>query len=128
MPKTPKPIIEQIYAKHTFSEPELLDLSRELGRTCSEINQLEQQKSAVGKDFSARIETQEIKRDGLIDNVTSGYAMKLTNCIVTLDPKNRSKDFHKQNPDGSQGEFVDCREMTNADFQLALPETEVGAS
>ena len=93
MPKTPKPIIEQIYARHTFSEPELLDLSRELGRTCSEINQLEQQKSAVGKDFSARIETQEIKRDGLIDNVTSGYAMKLTNCIVTLDPKNRSKSF-----------------------------------
>jgi hypothetical protein len=128
MPKTPKPIIEQIYAKHTFSEPELLDLSRELGRTCSEINQLEQQKSAVGKDFSARIETQEIKRDGLIDNVTSGYAMKLTNCIVTLDPKNRSKDFHKQNPDGTPGDFVERREMTNADFQLALPETESGAS
>jgi len=124
MPKTPKPIIEQIYAKHTFSEPELLDLSRELGRTCSEINQLEQQKSAVGKDFSARIETQEIKRDGLIDNVTSGYAMKLTNCIVTLDPKNRSKDFHKQNPDGTKGEFVERREMTQEDFQLALPNTD----
>jgi len=124
MPKTPKPIIEQIYARHTFSEPELLDLSRELGRTCSEINQLEQQKSAVGKDFSARIETQEIKRDGLIDNVTSGYAMKLTNCIVTLDPKNRSKDFHKQNPDGTPGGFVERREMTQADFQLVLPETE----
>ena len=119
-----KTIIEEIYAKHTFSEPELLDLSRELGRTCSEINQLEQQKSAVGKDFAARIETQEIKRDGLIDNVTSGYAMKLTNCIVTLDPRNRSKDYHKQNPDGSQGDFVERRDMMGADFQLVLPETE----
>ena len=124
MPKTPKPIIEEIYAKHTFSEPELLDLSRELGRTCSEINQLEQQKSAVGKDFSARIETQEIKRDALIDNVTSGYAMKLTNCIVTLDPRNRLKDYYKQNPDGSQGDFVERRDMMGADFQLVLPETE----
>lgn len=125
--KSNEPIIEEIYAKHTFTEPELLDLSRDLGRTCSEINQLEQQKSAVGKDFAARIETQEIKRDGLIDNVTSGYAMRLTNCIVTLDPKNRSKDYHKQNPDGTQGEFVERREMSNADFQLALPESEGAA-
>src|ERR1039457_5616734 len=90
--KTQKPIIETIHAKHVFSQEELLDLSRNLGRTCSEINQLEQQKSAVGKDFAARIETQEIKRDGLIDNVTSGYAMVPTECVVILDPKNRSKD------------------------------------
>jgi hypothetical protein len=122
-----EPIIEEIYARHTFTEPELLDLSRDLGRTCSEINQLEQQKSAVGKDFAARIETQEIKRDSLIDNVTSGYAMRLTNCIVVLDPKNRSKDYFRPNLNGSLGEFVERREMSPADFQLALPESE-GAS
>ena len=52
--KSPSVITEEIYAKHTFSQDELLDLSRDLGRTCSEINQLEQQKSAVGKDFAAR--------------------------------------------------------------------------
>jgi hypothetical protein len=123
-PKTPEPIIEEIYARHTFTEPELLVLSRDLGRTCSEINQLEQQKSAVGKDFAVRIETQEIKRDALIDNVTSGYAMKLTNCIVVMSPKNRSKDYFRVDPYGLPGEFIERREMTQADFQLALPETE----
>ena len=121
-----KPIIENIYARHNFMEPELLELSRELGRTFNAINKLESEKSAVTKDFASRIETQEIKRDGLVDNVTSGYAMQPTDCIVTLDPKNRSKDYHKLNPDGTPGEFVERREMTQADFQLSLPETEGG--
>ena len=125
MPKKPNdPIIEEIYARHQFTEPELLELSRELGRTCNAINKLEAEKSACTKDFGGRIETAEIRRDGLVDNVTSGYAMQLTNCIVTLDPKNRSKDYHKQNADGTQGDFVERREMSAADFQLALPETE----
>jgi len=123
--KKSKPIIENIYAKHVFTQEELLDISRELGRTCTEINTLEQQKSAVTKDFASRIETQEIKRDGLVDNVTSGYAMKPTDCIVVLDPKNRSKDYFKQDSHGLPGEFVERREMTQADFQLSLPEVEV---
>ena len=121
-----KPIIETIHARHTFTHDELLELSRELGRTCTEINRLEQEKSAVGKDFGARIETQEIKRDGLIDNVTSGYAMVPTDCIVVLDPKNRSKDYFRRDAGGYPGEFVERREMSQADFQMALPATEGG--
>lgn len=122
--KKDKAIIETIHAKYVFSQDELLELSRELGRTCTEINTLEQQKSAVTKDFGGRIETNEIKRDSLVDNVTSGYKMKPTECIVTLDPKNRSKDYHKQNPDGTPGEFVERREMNQSDFQLVLPEPD----
>jgi hypothetical protein len=82
--KTPKPIVENIFAKHVFTQDELLELSRELGRTCTQISKLESEKSAVTKDFAGRIETQEIKRDGLVDNVTSGYAMQPTDCIVIL--------------------------------------------
>ena len=123
-PKTPEIIIENIFDRHVFTEPELLELSRELGRTCNAINKLEAEKSACTKDFGGRIETQEIKRDGLVENVTSGYAMQPTDCIVTFDPKNKSKDYHKQNADGSKGEFVERREMSQADFQLALPATE----
>jgi hypothetical protein len=126
--KSNDPVIETIHAKHVFSQEELLGLSRELGRTCSEINSLESQKSAVGKDFAARIETQEIKRDGLIDNVTSGYAMVPTECVVIMDAKNRSKDYFKIGKDGIALDFVERREMTQADFQLALPETEEGAA
>jgi len=59
-----------------------------------------------------------------VDNVTSGYAIQPTDCVVTLDPPNRSKDYHKQNPDGTKGEFVERREMTQSDFQLALPNTD----
>ena len=119
--KTPEPIIENIYAKHVFSQDELLELSRELGRTCSQISKLEAEKSAVTKDFGGRIETQEIKRDGLVENVTSGYAMQPTDCIVIMDPKNRSKDYFKLNANNTKGEFVERREMSQADFQLALP-------
>ena len=121
MKKTQNPIIENIYSKHVFTQEELLDISRELGRTCTEINTLEQQKSAVTKDFASRIETQEIKRDGLVDNVTSGYAMRPTDCIVVMDPKNRSKDYFKLEANDIIGEYVERREMTQADFQLSLP-------
>jgi hypothetical protein len=124
MKKTPEPIIENIFAKHIYSESELLEVSADLGRVCKGINTLEGEKSAVSKDFASRIETQEIKRDGLIENLNNRYVMRETDCIVTLDPKNRSKDYHKQNPDGTPGDFVERREMTQADFQLALPETE----
>ena len=125
--KQPEPIIENIYAKHVFSQEELLELSRELGRTCTTISKLESEKSAVTKDFASRIETNEIKRDGLVDNVTSGYAMRPTDCIVVMDHKNKSKDYFKVQPDGTQGEFVERREMTQADFQLALPEVDTPA-
>jgi hypothetical protein len=119
-----KQLIEEIFAKHVFSQVELLELSRELGRTCTQISKLESEKSAVTKDFGGRIESQEIKRDGLVDNVTSGYRMQPTNCIVVLDPKNRAKDYFKQNPDGTKGDFVERREMSQADFQIELSGTE----
>jgi hypothetical protein len=127
MKETPKPIIETIHAKHVFAQEELLELSRELGRTCTAINTLEQEKSAVTKDFASRIGTNEIKRDSLVDKVTSGYEMRPTDCIVVMDPKNRSKDYFRQDHLGLCGEFVERREMTTADFQLALPVPEGGA-
>ena len=123
MKKENAPIIETIHSKHVFSQEELLDLSRDLGRTCTAINTLESEKSAVTKDFASRIETNEIKRDSLVDKVTSGYEMRPTECIVVLDPKNSSKDYFTVNPDGGRRDFVERREMTAADFQLALPYT-----
>lgn len=121
---TPKDIKETIHAKHTLSQEELLELSRDLGRTCTQISTLEQEKSAVTKDFGGRIETQEIKRDTLVDKVTSGYEMRPTECVVIMDPKNRSKDYFRMLPDGTVGDFVERREMTQADFQLPIPEVE----
>lgn len=124
MLKPPKDIIETIHAKHVFSQEELLELSRSLGRTCTQINTLEAEKSAIGKDFSSRIETQEIQRDSLVDKVTSGYEFRPTECIVVLDPKNRSKDYFRNDSADGIGEFVERREMTQADFQLTIPVTE----
>ena len=122
--KDTETIIENIFARHIFTEPELLELSRELGRTCNAINKLEAEKSACMKDFGGRIESQEIKRDGLVENVTSGYAMQPTDCIVIMDSKNRSKDYFRVDSLGLPGDFVERREMSQADFQLALPATE----
>lgn len=121
MTKKNAEIVETIHAKHTFSQEELLDLSRALGRTCTEINALESEKSAIGKDFASRIETKEIQRDSLVDKVTSGYEFRPTDCIVVMDPPNRSKDYFRKDHLGLPGEFVERREMTQADFQLALP-------
>lgn len=125
MPKQTKEqipdIIETIHAKHILSQDELIEVSRCLGRTCTEIATLESEKSAVTKDFASRIETKEILRDSLVDKVSSGYEFRPTECIVVFDPKNRSKDYMRRNGDGEPGEFIERREMTTADFQLALP-------
>ena len=119
-----EPLKETIHAKHVFSTEERIELSLELGRTCSQETKLEQEKSAVMKDFNSRIETTAIKRDSLVDKVTSGYEMRPTPCLVILDPKNRSKDYFRIATDGARGEFVERREMTEADFQLHLPEAK----
>lgn len=124
MKPTKEPIKEAIHAKHNFSQEELLEISRDLGRTCNEITQLEQEKSAVTKDFASRIETKEIRRDSLVDKVTSGYEMRLTECFVVFDPPNRSKDFFRIDGKGKRGEFVERREMQQSDFQLTIPEPE----
>ena len=125
-PPAPPEQKEQIHAKHIFTSEELLDLSRQLGRTCTEVSTLEQEKSAVTKDFGGRILSKEIVRDSLVDKVTSGYEMRLTDCIVVMDAANRSKDYFRETPEGERGEFVERREMTHSDFQLALfaPEQE----
>lgn len=117
-------IVETIHAKHTFSQEELIEVSRSLGRTCTEITTLESEKSVVTKDFASRIETKEIMRDSLVDKVSSGYEFRPTECVVVFDPKNRSKDFMRRLNDGEIGEFIERREMTQADFQLALPVQE----
>lgn len=117
-------IIETIHAKHTFTQEELIEVSRSLGRTCTEITMLESEKSAVTRDFASRIYTKEIQRDSLVDKVSSGYEFRPTECVVIFDPKNRSKDYLRRNGDGEPGEFIERREMTTADFQLALPVQE----
>ena len=117
-------IVETIHAKHTFTQEELIEVSRSLGRTCTEIATLESEKSAVTKDFASRIETKEIQRDSLVDKVLSGYEFRPTECVVVFDPKNRSKDYMRRNGDGEAGEFIERREMNTADFQLALPVQE----
>lgn len=120
--QTPEPIKETIHAKHVFTTDERIDLSLELGRTCTEETTLQNEKSAVMKDFNSRIETAAIKRESLVAKVTSGYEMRPTPCIVVMDPKNRSKDYFRITPDETQGEFIERREMTEADFQLHFPE------
>ncbi len=122
---TPEPPTaeETIHAKHVFTPDELLEVGKLLGRTVTSITVLQQEKSAVTKDFSSRIETEEIRRDSLVDKVGSGYEMRETPCIVVFDPKNRSKDYFRKEGD-DRGEFVERREMTTADFQLALPHVE----
>lgn len=130
MPKKKKDaeqeILETIHAKHVFTDGEINELARQLARTNSEIGTLEAEKSAVSKDFAGRIETKEIHRGSLSANINNGYEMRPTECLVELDPKNRSKDYYRREKDGSKGEFLERREMTQADFQLSLPATTEG--
>lgn len=50
--------------------------------------------------------------------------MRPTECFVVMDVPNYSKDYMRRNADGTIGEFVERREMTQADFQLALPKID----
>jgi hypothetical protein len=121
MPEKQHTAEENIHAKHVFNTEETIELSRELARVCTAVATLQAEKSAVTKDFASRIETNEIKSSLLVDKITSGYEMRPTDCIVQFDPKNRSKDYFRKDSLGLAGEFIERREMTQADFQLCLP-------
>jgi hypothetical protein len=114
--KAPEPIIEYIDVQHDFSITEIGEIARRSALANQRVLELEEKKKQVTKDYAAQIEEAQATVNMLSQKISNGYEMRSTECVVTLDPKNSSKDYHVK----KTGAFARREEMTQADFQLSM--------
>jgi hypothetical protein len=116
-PKKPEPITEHIDVRHEFSVVEISELALKAARANQRAQELEEKRKQVNKDYQAQVEAAQAEVNLNSTKISNGYEMRETECIVTLDPKNSSKDYHIK----KTGDFVRRAEMTRHDFELSLP-------
>ncbi|HEX2881221.1 MAG TPA: hypothetical protein VHO25_16950, partial [Polyangiaceae bacterium] len=79
-------------------------------------NELEEKKKQVTADLKAQVEAAQAEVNLLSTKISNGYEMRETECVVTFDPKNSSKDYHVK----KTGVFAKRAEMTKQDFQITM--------
>jgi hypothetical protein len=104
-----------IYARYTFSDKELLELSRKMGQAALEKKSKEDELKSISSSIKASITTQ----DGIInenaEKVRSGYEMRAHTCSPKYDIKNKVTTYI----DVTSGEIIETRPMTENE-QLRL--------
>lgn len=115
-PKAPEPIIERTDVRHDFTIEEIGEIARKAALANQRANDLEEKKKQVTKDYAAQIEAAQAEVNTYSIKISNGYEMRDTECIVTLDPKNSSKDYHVK----KTGAFVRRAEMDRNDFQISM--------
>lgn len=116
MKTTPEPIIEHIDVQHDFSITEIGEIARRAALANQRVQELEEKKKQITKDYAAQVEAAQAELNSLSTKISNGYEMRETECVVTLDPKNSSKDYHIK----KSGVFARRAEMTKNDFQISM--------
>lgn len=114
--KIPEPIIEHIDVKHEFTIIEIGELARRAALANQRAQELEEKKKQITKDYAAQVEAAQAELNVLSQKISNGYEMRETECVVTLDSKNSSKDYHIK----KTGTFAKRAEMTKNDFQIVM--------
>ncbi len=115
---TPEEVTETILAAYIFTDEEKQLLGEDLARENANWNELEDQRKQANSDFKARQDASNALINSLTQKINSGQELRPTECVVTFDPKARTKTF----TNARTNEFVKRAEMTAADFQLTLDE------
>lgn len=116
-PKQPDPVIEQIEVRYNFTIEEIGEIARKMSAANQRVQEFEERKKQQAADLKAQIDLAQAEVNSLAWKVSNGYEMRMTDCVVTFDPKNESKDYHVKRT----GEFVTRRAMDRRDFELSLP-------
>jgi len=102
------------WLRYDFSNDELLDKARELGRAGQEISCLESQLDSVKKDLNAKIAALEATRGMLGNHVTSGYEMRNLKCEIRYnDPEDKTKTVVRVDT----GEVIRTAKMESHELQ-----------
>lgn len=117
--KKPKirPLQETILAKHPFTEGELAEFGRQVGRLRGDVDNLQSDMAAVVKDYKSRIELKETAIKALTTKLQNEYEMRETLSLVVFNTKERTKKF--VNPKNKR-EIYKEEAMTDSDWQLPM--------
>lgn len=103
--------------RYVYTDAERLEIGKTLGQVHADLSQTNANFDRVKAQFKSEITAHEAKLTDLSHKVASGYDMRETRCIFTLDdPKKGHKTLRRLDTE----EVVETCEMTAADFQAEI--------
>ena len=125
MSKKPVKVIREAQIKRalrcTFTNSELLELSKRLAEKNTSVASLEEEKSRAMKDYAARIKTVENDVGDLSRKVTNGYEFRDIDCRVLYDtPKPGKKTIIRLD----ENQEVGVEDMSHEEKQMLIPAVE----
>lgn len=116
VPPKPKPLVLKAMVKHEFTQAEIAELGRSLGRETQAVSELEGQKQMVVSDYKAKIEMSTTKIESLSNKLGAGCEMREQEVLVLFKPAVRTKFLYSR-----EGVFIRQEEMDQSDFQMPMP-------
>lgn len=104
--------------RYEFTQPEILELGKQLAEANSRLARIESDKKRVVADFGSQISNQQSAIQSMSQNISSGYEMRQIQCRVFFHtPSEGRKTIARLDT----GEIVEVVEMTDDEMQEALP-------
>lgn len=104
------------YLKYTFSDEEKKDLAMQMAQTSIKKDSLEQQKTAVTKQFASDIAQAGIIIQSCASKIESGYEMRQIDCEEEPDFEKRILKTYRTDT----GELVKTRPLRSDEMQKSL--------
>ena len=113
----PRVVKETIPAKHVYTGLELQEMGQRLATNNQKVRELEDAKKETVSDYKARIDAVESEIHVTSQQLTKGYEMRPTRCVVKFFAKKQVKKFYTE----VGNKLVATRPMTQADFATEFP-------
>jgi hypothetical protein len=112
--------------KHTFTGQEREQLGADLARSFGALRGIESEFDQVKASYKSKTAEAEAKIDRLSTDITNGFVMRDTACVVGYRPADKEKDFYVADKEGNPESTIPAltERMTTSDFQQELIEAE----
>jgi len=104
------------YTKYKFTEVEKGEIAKELARSVSRKEELEDQKKAAVAEFKSGIEAEELSIKSDARKLRNGYEMRYIECRAEYDYDRKEIKWYRLDT----GEFVKADRMSADDLQMEL--------
>lgn len=102
--------------KHTFSDPERLDIAQKLADSHQALDEAKDELEAIKADYKGRIGAQESQIGSLSAKLRAGYEVRETECRTVLNYTRGTVMVTRMD----LAEVVECRDMTEQERQMGL--------
>lgn len=103
--------------RYEFSDAEITSIARDQGQKLRDRDTLTAEKKRVAKQYATRIETLDGEIDADTDKITTGYEMRMIECLVYYD---QPEAGHKSIVRSDTGTLVRTERMTQSEMQREM--------